>query len=168
MCIYLYIYINMCVYVCVYIYTYAHTYSCLYRKAASGCRYLCAFMIAVSSGRHGRMSLACICTSTLLHPIRELGIYAVNYQCRARDSETYLGKGESHLFVQESGCVETPKYAYYFVNWVISPPLIINPPLIKKPFGGISFYYQFRRRHDYPPHKWRFLVRSTPLIIKPP
>ena len=29
------------------------------------------------------------------------------------------------------------------------PPLIINPPL----GGKHIFYYQFRRRHDYPPHK---------------
>ena len=31
-------------------------------------------------------------------------------------------------------------------------PLIINPPNINT-LGGEMFYYQFRRRHDYPPHK---------------
>ena len=48
-----------------------------------------------------------------------------------------------------------------------------KPALIKaKPFGGTTIAYcQFRRRHDYPPHKnkeKRSLVRSTPLIIDPP
>ena len=31
------------------------------------------------------------------------------------------------------------------------PPSIINPPKNKEPLGGKnSFYYEFRRRHDYP------------------
>ena len=32
------------------------------------------------------------------------------------------------------------------------PPLIITP-LINKNIWVYLFYYQFRRRHDYPPHK---------------
>ena len=56
------------------------------------------------------------------------------------------------------------------------PPLgplstyIISPPPNKKPpLGGTNIcYYQFIRRHDYPPHKKRFLVRSTPLIRNTP
>ena len=36
-----------------------------------------------------------------------------------------------------------------------SPPLNKKPPLIRNPpLGGNKYcYYQFRRRHDYPPHK---------------
>ena len=43
-------------------------------------------------------------------------------------------------------------------------PLIRTPPL----WGTTIFDNQFIRRHDYPPHKKRFLVRSTPLIRNPP
>ena len=37
-------------------------------------------------------------------------------------------------------------------------PLIRNLPLE----GTNICYYQFRRRHDYPPHKQRFLVKPPP------
>ena len=49
-------------------------------------------------------------------------------------------------------------------------PLIRTPLRNKKPpLGGTNiFYYQFRRRHDHPPHKKRFLVRSSLLIRTSP
>ena len=48
-------------------------------------------------------------------------------------------------------------------------PLIRNPLIRNPPLGGTGiFYHQFKRRHDHPPHKKRFLVRSTPLIRNPP
>ena len=57
----------------------------------------------------------------------------------------------------------------YIYIYIISPPLNNNPPNKKTNlWRDFCFNYQFRRRHDYPPHKLRCLVRSTPLIITPP
>ena len=42
----------------------------------------------------------------------------------------------------------------YIYIYIISPSLIRNPPNKKPPLRGEQyFYYQFRRRHDFPPHK---------------
>ena len=43
---------------------------------------------------------------------------------------------------------------YIYINKYthILPPLK-ETPLIIPPFGGFICYYQFRRRHDFPPHK---------------
>ena len=60
-------------------------------------------------------------------------------------------------------------YMYIYIYIYNLLPLIRNPLIRNPPLGGTNIcYYQFRRRHDYPPHKKRFLVRSTPLIRNPP
>ena len=61
-------------------------------------------------------------------------------------------------------------YVYIYIYIYIISPLTNKTHLIKKKNLGEQHicYYQFRRRHDYPPHKRRCLVRSTPLIITPP
>ena len=43
-------------------------------------------------------------------------------------------------------------YIYIYI-YIISPPLMITPLIKQKPLGDFVFDYQFRRRHDYPPHK---------------
>ena len=44
-------------------------------------------------------------------------------------------------------------YIYIYIYIYIISPLMINPPNNKKNLGGKNIcYYQFRRRHDYPPH----------------
>ena len=61
-------------------------------------------------------------------------------------------------------------YIYIYIYVYNLPPLNKKPSLIRNPpLGGTNIcYYQFRRRHDYPPHKKLFLVRYTPLIRNPP
>ena len=66
---------------------------------------------------------------------------------------------------------------YGFIEFEISNssnlhPLIINPPnkkrTIKKCLGTkYTCYYQFRRRHDYPPHK-KTKQKRTIFLVKPP
>ena len=47
------------------------------------------------------------------------------------------------------GCRRAPRTPEYNLS-----PLIRNPPNKKPPLGrGFCAYYQFRRRHDFPPHK---------------
>ena len=36
---------------------------------------------------------------------------------------------------------------------IISPPYKKSPLIRNPPLGGFLFYYQFRPRHDFPPHK---------------
>ena len=65
--------------------------------------------------------------------------------------------------------VQHTSLSLYIYIYIDDLPLLIITPLIKKTLGGKDIvYYQFRRRRDYPHHKIRFLVRSTPLIITPP
>ena len=50
-------------------------------------------------------------------------------------------------------CIYTYIYIYICI-YIIYPPLNNKPLLIKNNLWGIFVvYYQFRRRHDYPPHK---------------
>ena len=45
-------------------------------------------------------------------------------------------------------------YIYIYIYIYNLPPLIITPLIKKQTLGGDKYcYYQFRRRHDYPPHK---------------
>ena len=51
-------------------------------------------------------------------------------------------------------CMHAYMYIYIYIYICNLPALIINPPNKKKNLGDKNkFYYQFRRRHDYPPHK---------------
>ena len=45
------------------------------------------------------------------------------------------------------------RYTCTYITYVISPPLIITPPNKTPLWGDLFYYYQFRRRHDYPSHK---------------
>ena len=58
-------------------------------------------------------------------------------------------------------------YIYMYIHtcvWYNLLPLIRTPPLIRNlPLGGTNIcYYQSIRRHDYPPHKKRCLVKPPP------
>ena len=47
--------------------------------------------------------------------------------------------------------------------WFDLPPSKDNPPNKKPPLGGEKYcYYQFRRRHDYPPRKKTMFGQTSP------
>ena len=57
------------------------------------------------------------------------------------------------IYIYIHVCVYIYIYIYACICIYHLLPLII-PPLIKTNLGGNNIcYYQFRRRHDYPPHK---------------
>ena len=55
-------------------------------------------------------------------------------------------------------------YIYIYIYIYITSPLNKKPPLIRNPpLGGTNIcYYQFRRRHDYPPHKKTMFGQTSP------
>ena len=51
-----------------------------------------------------------------------------------------------YIYIYIYICIHVCVYIYTY-----NLPPLIKPPLIKKTLGGKQFfYYQFRRRHDYP------------------
>ena len=60
-----------------------------------------------------------------------------------------------YIYIHISIHIHIYIYIYIYTHIYILcnlPPLIINPPNKNKTLG-VFVYYQFRRRHDYPPHK---------------
>ena len=118
--------------------------------------------------------------SHLLEAAEPTGCPLVPVKGAAKDLSIYLSIYLSLYIVYISIYVCIHIYIYIYIYtcvylslsiyiYIISPPNK-KPPLIRNPpLGGTNIcYYQFRRRHDYPPHKKRFWVRSTPLIRNPP
>ena len=168
-CIYVYIYMYIYIYIYIYIYTYLYMISGwghLEKRSPSKC------------GRNpGRrcVSGAPLCCAVLgVRPIHIGGIRPIrNPGSRNRIRGLPFIWGQLTLKTKGLLGLNAHMLDYCLTSCLVGLhnllPLIRKPPNKKPPLGGNKYCYnQFRRRHAFPPHTKRCLIRSTPLIRNPP